>query len=83
MRFDKSYNRDEFIDFITDFLPNDFEEDIKPVDFSHGIIKKITRLGKCEEKLNKIEVFEIIHTSLSDARITLSREIFKFIKQTW
>ena len=69
----------------TDFVvaedrDSDFEEDIQTVDFSHGNIKKITRLGKCESSHNKIEVFEAIHTSLSDARITLSREIFRFMK---
>ena len=81
MRLDKPYSRDEFIEFMVDFLPDDFEEDILPIDFSHGNIKKITKLGKCDTSLNKIEVFEVIHTSLSDARITLSREIFRFMKQ--
>ena len=81
MKLDQPYNRDEFIEFMAEFLPYDFEEDIQSIAFSHGSIQKITKLGQCDSSLNKIEVFEVIHTSLSDARITLSREIFKFMKQ--
>lgn len=81
MKLDQAYNRDEFINFIVDFLPDDFEINETMISYSHGIIKNIVRLGKCVNSLKKIEVFEVIHTSISDARITLSREIFKYMRQ--
>ena len=81
MKLDQAYNRDEFINFIVDFLPDDFEINETMISYSHGIIKNIVRLGKCINSLKKIEVFEVIHTSISDARITLSREIFKYMRQ--
>ena len=82
MKLDQAYNRDEFINFIVDFLPDDFEINETMISYSHGIIKNIVRLGKCINSLKKIEVFEVIHTSISDARITLSREIFKYMLKT-
>ena len=81
MRLDQAYDRNEFVNFIVDFLPDDFEINETSISYSHGIIKSIVRLGKCTNSLKKIEVFEVTHSSISDARITLSREIFKYMRQ--
>ena len=64
------YNREDFTKFVTDFLPDDFEEENKIINYSSGLFQKITRLGHCTESLNKIQCFEIRHTSASDARIS-------------
>ena len=81
MNLEHPYNREDFVKFITDFLPDDFEEEIKTINYTHGLFQKVVRLGHCTETLNKIQCFEIIHTSASDARISLSREMFKYMKQ--
>lgn len=81
MNLGHPYNREDFIKFITDFLPDDFEEEIKTINYTHGLFQKIIRIGHCTETLNKIQCFEITHTSASDARISLSREMFKYMKQ--
>ena len=81
MNLAQPYNREDFVKFITDFLPDDFEEEIKTINYTHGLFQKVIRLGHCAETLNKIQCFEIIHTSASDARISLSREMFRYMKQ--
>ncbi|MDE5560834.1 MAG: hypothetical protein K2J00_03365 [Bacteroidaceae bacterium] len=81
MDFSKRYNREEFVKFLqNDFLP---EEDFLTEATQIGIqqetkyIKAITRLGTCHSL--KLAVYEARHTSTNDARVGLSKEIFRFM----
>ena len=73
MNLAQPYNRENFVKFITDFLPDDFEEEIKTINYTHGLFKKVIRLGHCAETLNKIQCFEILHTSASDAHFLITK----------
>ena len=48
MKLDQAYNRDEFINFIVDFLPDDFEINETMISYSHGIIKNIVLPQVCQ-----------------------------------
>ena len=78
--FNKPYTRDSFLDdFLVDFLPDDFEieETAISLDFSARYLCKVTRIGICRSL--ELEVFEMSHLSLSDARIGVSKDAFKVL----
>ena len=80
MNFSQKYNRDNFIAFLqNEFLPEDFLAETKEetIQQSANYIKEITQLGTCESL--KLAVYEARHTSTNDARVGLSKEIFRFI----
>ncbi len=81
MDFSKAYERKEFIKFLQiEFLPeNDFktEESEMEIRQETKYIKAITRLGTCPSL--KLAVYEAQHTSTNDARVGLSKEIFRFM----
>ncbi|MDR0486428.1 MAG: N-6 DNA methylase, partial [Elusimicrobiota bacterium] len=86
--FSASYNRDEFIAFLRDsFLPSKFEEKIETQNYkppTNGRILEIMQLGSCEIENDKgrnklVSIYEITCKS-QDARITQTREIFKFMR---
>lgn len=92
--FNKKYNREDFISFLTNFLPDDYEkpnsEDKR--DFPNIALHKIKEiyfLGECKESLRakeslrpKFAVFEVIHESEYDPRVTLTKDIFNIIKNS-
>lgn len=81
IHLDSAYNRQDLLDFLENkFLPNDYEpsEYVDPLG-SHNSITKITNLGGVRS-LDNLQVLEVFHSSKSDARITLSREIFRYMK---
>lgn len=81
MDFSKRYDRNEFVKFLqTDFLPeDDFLTEIAEAEIQQETkyIKSITRLGDCPSL--KLAVYEARHTSTNDARVGLSKEIFRFM----
>lgn len=81
MDFSKRYNRNEFVKFLqTDFLPEDdflTETTEAEIQQETRYIKAITRLGACPSL--KLAVYEARHTSTNDARVGLSKEIFRFM----
>lgn len=81
MDFSKRYNREEFVKFLqNDFLPEeDFITEATKVEIQQKTkyIKAITRLGTCPSL--KLAVYEARHTSTNDARVGLSKEIFRFM----
>lgn len=81
MDFSKRYNREEFAKFLqNDFLPEeDFLTEATKVEIQQETkyIKAITRLGTCPSL--ELAVYEARHTSTHDARVGLSKEIFRFM----
>jgi hypothetical protein len=78
--FNAPYSRDSFLEFLANFLPDDFEKQNMDMEHNRGKITKITQLGECPS-LKDLRVFEVEHDS-KDARVTLSREIFKFMRSS-
>jgi len=82
MNLKKPYNRNNFISFFRDeLLPEDFistTEHIEP-DFKSKYYQTITFLGECPSL--DINIYEIQHRSVSDARIGLSRDAFKLVSR--
>ena len=81
MKFNTAYERKKILDFLqNEFLPeNDFTRDESKMDIQHKTkyIKAITKLGTCPSL--KLAVYEANHTSTNDARVGLSKEIFRFM----
>ena len=71
----RGYDRQTFARFLDDFLPEDFVREQKSLDMSgykQNFLSEATRLGKC--KSLDLEVYEVRHTSLNDARVGISRD---------
>ena len=81
MDFSKAYDRKEFVAFLqNEFLPEDvsFTDDPEAeVQQGTKYIKTISKLGTCPSL--KLAVYEARHTSTNDARVGLSKEIFRFM----
>ena len=80
MEFNKAYNRNELVKFLrTNFLPEDFIQEettlANPKQFQYT--QQVTRLGEC--KSLELVVFEVMHTSVSDARVGLTKEAFRML----
>ena len=78
--FNAKYNRTDFLEFIKgDLLPDDFElfeEDIA-LEYSTNHIEQVTKIGEVESL--DLTVFEVLHNSENDPRVTLSRDIFRLM----
>jgi adenine-specific DNA-methyltransferase len=82
INFNKPYLREDYLNFFqTQLLPEDFiiDEEKVDVDFKAKYIINATFLGK-SDSLN-LNIYEVSHTSLFDARVGLSREIFKLMSR--
>ena len=80
MEFNKAYNRNELVKFLrTNFLPEDFVQEETPLtnpkQFQYT--QQVTRLG--ESKSLELVVFEVLHSSVSDARVGLTKEAFRML----
>ena len=81
MNFKSAYIRENFTEFLDAFLPDSTELSVDGIAFVRNQtskITKITKLGECAD-LN-LNLLEVLHNSNSDARVTLSREIFKVMR---
>ena len=80
MEFNKAYNRNELVKFLrTSFLPEDFIQEETPLtnpkQFQYT--QQVTRLGECNSL--ELVVFEVLHSSVSDARVGLTKEAFRML----
>ncbi len=79
--FSKPYNREDFLTFLEDdLLPNDFEiceKEIPLSGFQQRFVSSVTKLGTC--KSLGLDVFEMKHQSLHDARVGISKDAFQII----
>ena len=80
MESNKAYNRNELVKFLrTNFLPEDFIQEettlANPKQFQYT--QQVTRLGECNSL--ELVVFEVLHSSVSDARVGLTKEAFRML----
>ncbi len=76
----KPYSRDSFLEFLDDFLP-DFSKDIRPANKAGlKVSNEVKYLGESEDL--DLAVFELIHTSSNDARVSLATDGFKLMKDS-
>lgn len=80
MNLQSKYSRDEFLSFISSFIPN-FGKDIRKVD-TRGLKTTTEAVYLGESPDLDLAVFELTHTSSSDARVTLATEGFKLMKDS-
>ena len=82
MNFNAPYNRENLVDFLQyQFLPSDYQPNEQDMGYAGGKSAKIlsiTELGYCES-LN-LHVLEVKHNSSNDARVSIAKEIFSFLR---
>ena len=77
---EETYNRTAFTRFLSDnFLPEDFQEEITEIKLSRNqnFTSEVYRLGKCDSL--ELEVFEIRHSSVGDARVGTAKDAFQLL----
>jgi hypothetical protein len=80
MNLQNKYSRDEFLDFIKSFVPN-FQKDIRKVN-TRGLKATSEAFFLGENSDLDLAIFELTHTSSSDARVTLAAEGFRIMKDS-
>jgi adenine-specific DNA-methyltransferase len=77
--FSLPYSQSDFITFLDRFLPEDYKKQEEEIDipFQSKYFEQATYLGKSEQ-LN-LAVYEVYHTSEHDARVGLTREMFRLM----
>ena len=84
LKFDEKYNQENFLHFINDFLPEDFnekEEDIVIKPERYKEINKAKILGFCESL--DLHVLEMDHSHENDPRVTIATDAFKILADHW
>lgn len=84
MKFNEKYNPEDFLDFLNDFLPEDFlrkEEDIVIQEQRYKEITKAKILGFSESL--DLYVLEMDHTRENDPRIAIATDAFKILADHW
>ncbi|MCG2726039.1 MAG: N-6 DNA methylase [Elusimicrobia bacterium] len=83
MQFNAEYNREIFNDFLRDkFLPEDYQikiDDNLKIPENLNKIKKLSQLGYSREL--ELIVYEAKHNCENDPRVTLSKEIFRLMRE--
>lgn len=80
MNLGQEYNRDDFLLFLASFLPI-FTKDVRRVNTDGlQVTKEAFYLGKSAEL--DIEIFELTHSSFTDARVALAKDGFKVMKNS-
>lgn len=79
MEFNKAYNRQEFVNFLHHFLPDDLTYDETHVELhtKMNYTQQAVKLG-ASESLDLV-VYEVKHNSKNDARVSLSKEVFRLL----
>ena len=81
MDFSAPYTRSTALEFLRNFLPNDFSAssgDAVEIGFTPQLIQNVTLLGTVPS-LNNLKVYEVQHSSENDPRVTISRESFRLL----
>ena len=80
MDFSKTYNRQEFVNFLQNsFLPEDFIPTEESVEFGTKMTytQQVVKLGTSATL--DLVVYEVRHSSKNDARVSLSKEAFRML----
>lgn len=83
MDFKQPYNPNEFTNFLSILLPDDFEKteeniELDDLSFTPDRIKNVKLIGNVSS-LENLRIYEIYHKSKNDPRVTLSRETFRLM----
>ena len=76
----KEYNRDDFLEYLTDFLPDDFEQKTEQVYADYKTINTGIKIGTCNSLDLVAFEFETKLNSESDPRVSLTREVCSVMK---
>lgn len=76
---DRAFNRQQFSLFLREFLPDDFTPTNRSLSlpFQPKFITEGELLGTCRSL--ELEVFLVSHTSAHDARVGISKELFRML----
>ena len=74
------FSHEKFQNFLRNFLSDEYEKKEEEIDFHGEKITKVKLLG-VDSGLDNLKVYEIIHKSEHDPRVTLSRETFKMMNR--
>jgi len=81
MKLETEYQRDNFINFLTDSLLPDFEKDIRPINTgSLTCIKKAHYLGV--SKTLDLQVFEFVFEGSINKRVALTKDAFSVMRSS-
>ena len=81
MNFKQKYNKVEFIKFLNNFLPNDFNISSKDILIDtrrYKAIKKAEIIG-ISKSLENLYIIECLHNKNNDPRITITTDAFKIM----
>lgn len=84
MKFKDPYNHNEFLDFLNNFLPEDFNEKEEDIIIKKERYKEITKakiLGYSESL--DLFILEMDHSRENDPRITIATDAFKILADHW
>lgn len=84
MKFNEKYQPDDFLQFLQEFLPEDFsekEEDIVINKERYKVITEATVLGYCGSL--DLHVLEMVHTREKDPRVSITTDAFKILADNW
>ncbi len=74
------YNREDLQNFLSDFLPEDYTTKEEDINFDFTNIEHGIKLGESEEL--DLDVFEFKIKSKYDPRITITKEVVSFMKDS-
>lgn len=75
----QDYNREDFLEFLSDFLPEDYTQEEEQTYYDYTNIEDGYKLGTCDSL--DLDVFEFRTKSERDPRVTLTREVVSFMKK--
>lgn len=84
IKFNEKYNTDDFLRFVTGFLPEDFVEKEEDILIKKDRYKEITRakvIGFC--KSLDVHVLVMDHKRENDPRIAIATDAFKILADHW
>lgn len=82
MEFNKAYSRSEFIKFLKGFLPDDTilnRPEKVPFFTKMQYASSAEKLGDCDSL--DLKIFEVRHKSKNDARVGLSKDVFRMMAE--
>ncbi|MEI6532761.1 MAG: TaqI-like C-terminal specificity domain-containing protein [Candidatus Roizmanbacteria bacterium] len=82
INFNETYNTNQFLTFVQDFLPEDFVEKEEDIVLENGKeISKARILGTCDSL--DITIMEMEHKSDTDKRVAITKDAFKILANHW
>ncbi len=79
----KPFSRDAYLELISTLFPSQFKEDVNKVVLPSAVtvVETAQFLGKCELEDEPVYVFEVEHNASESARISISSDVFKIMRE--